>query len=84
MKRGNYRWVGFEIPRVVRLVLTSDQVQQVLPTYAELLKQNLINRTAAGSSGVICVELCRIRSASFGPIPKQIKAMWAQAHTAGP
>lgn len=33
---------------------------------------------------VIPVELSRIRSASFGPIRKQIKPTWTQAHTAGP
>lgn len=45
-------------------------------TYTELLNQNPINSTAVGSSCVICVEICRIRSASFGPIWKQIKSMW--------
>lgn len=52
--------------------------------FAELLNQNPINSTAAGSSCIIGTQFCRIRSASFGPIQKQIKAMWAQAHTAGP
>lgn len=78
---GNYWWIT---PRVFRLILTSHQVQQVpLFTSTELSTQNRINSTAAGSSCVICAELCRIRSASFGPIRKQIKAMWAQAHAAG-
>lgn len=75
---------GLQYQELSDLVWLQIRFNRCRSTYTELLKQNPINSTAAGSSCVICVELCRIRSASFGPIRKQIKAMWAQAHTAGP
>lgn len=81
MKRRNYWWIGFENTKSCQ---TCSDFRSGSTNAASPINQNRINSNAAGSSCVICVELCRIRSASFGPIQKQIKAMWAQAHTAGP
>lgn len=74
------------MPRVVRLCcpdFRSGSTGAAAPPTQNYSDKIPPSPPAAGSDCVICVELCRIRSASFGPIRKQIKAMWAQAHTAG-